>query len=153
MNGCVAFSWSAKQDPTEPGIACARKTWGDGSYVFSKGYNGYEKLGPRPHPPPGPPPPPPPGMCEPGSILATTYVQYEVRAVVVVSSWCPSPKQVELHFDWVTLGMQPEAVLITQPAIDGIQLAKHLDVGSSGSVSANVTDAVNGGVILVVTPV
>jgi hypothetical protein len=153
-DGCVAFSWHAEHNPAEPGTACARKNWGDGSYDVSKLFNGYEKLGPHPPAPPAPPPPPPPGVCEPGSILATTYVQYKVRAVVVVSSWCPSPKEVELRFDWATLGMEPGAVSITQPAINGIQPAKLLDAGSSGApVHTNVTDAVNGGVILVITPV
>jgi hypothetical protein len=149
-DGCVAFSWAAKQDPTKPGTACARKSWGDGSYISSKAYTGYEKLDlPRPPAPPPPPPPPPPGVCEPGSILATTYVQYRDRAVVVVSSWCSSPKQVDLIFDWATIGMKPGAVSIEQPAIEGVQPAKHYGT----SLKVNVTDAVNGGVILVVTPV
>lgn len=153
-DGCVAFSWSAKQDPTKPGAACARKNWGDGSYDSSAAFNGYEKLNlPRPPAPPSPPPPPRPGVCEPGSILATTYVQYKVRAVVVVSSWCSSPKQVELNFDWATLGMEPGAVSITQPAIDGVQPGKpHGDWLAGAPPTVNVTGAVNGGVILVVAP-
>lgn len=150
-DGCVAFSWSAKQDPASPGTACARKSWGNGGYSKSADFNGYEKIGiPRPSPPPGPPPPPPPGVCEQGSILASTYVDYQVRAVVVVSSWCPSPKQVAVHLDWATLGMKEGAVSISQPAIAGVQPAKDLGGGSAPVVM--VSGAANGGFILVVTP-
>jgi hypothetical protein len=78
-DGCVAFSYAADQDPAKPGVACARKNWGNGGYEKDGGkFNGYEKLGPRPPTPPpapSPPPPPPHGTCPPDSILATVYVE------------------------------------------------------------------------------
>ena len=149
-DGCVAFSWSSKQNPLKPGIACARKGWGNGGYSKLPGYNGYEKTNiPRPTPPPGPPPPPPPGVCPPESILATTYVDYQVRAVVVVASWCASPKQVSLQLDWAILGMREGEVEVTQPAIAGVQVAK---AHGDGKGAFMVTGALNGGVILVITP-
>ena len=149
-DGCTSFSWKASQDPLKPGSACARKTWGRGNYGHVEGFNGYEKTGvPRPTPPPSPPPPPPPGVCEPESILATAYVQYEVRAVVVVASWCASPKQVSVHLDWAMLGMKAGDVSVLQPAIKGVQTA--LDHGN-GTAPFAISGADNGGVILVVTP-
>ena len=48
-SGCAAFSWAVSQDAMKPGMACARKSFGDGKYTVSRGYNGYEKTGvPRP---------------------------------------------------------------------------------------------------------
>ena len=132
------------------GTACARKNWGNGAYSHVAGYNGYEKVGvPRPTPPPTPPPPPPPGVCEPGSILATTYVDYQVKAVVVIGSWCPSSKNVTVHLDWATLGMKAGEVSVSQPAIEGVQAAKDHGDGSS---PVAISGAVNGGAILVVAP-
>jgi hypothetical protein len=142
--GCTSFSYLATQDPLKPGSACARKTWGSGRYERTEGFNGYEKTGP--HWGPAPPPPEP---CEPGSILATTYVQYKVRAVVVVSSWCASSKNVTLSLDWATLGMKEGAISVVQPAILGVQAAK--DHGD-GTAPFAVSGANNGGAILVVTP-
>ena len=152
-DGCVAFSWATKQDPLKPGMSCARKSWGDGGYTKLPIYNGYEKTNvPRPPPAPAPPPsppPPPPGVCPPGSILATTYVEYQVRAVVVVSSWCASDKQVSVQLDWAILGMVEGAVEVKQPAIAGVQPAK--DHGD-GKAPLTISGATNGGVILVVVP-
>jgi hypothetical protein len=150
-DGCVAFSWAKKQDPGKPGTACARKSWGNGGYSKMAGFNGYEKTNvPRPTPPPVPPPPPPPGVCPPDSILATAYVNYGVRAVVVVASWCASPKHVSMHLDWATLGMAEGQVEVIQPEIEGVQPAKNHGDGKGFFM---VTDALNGGVILVITQI
>jgi hypothetical protein len=152
-DGCVAFSYAAAQDPTVPGKACARKSWGAGRYETSQTFNGYEKTGmPRPPAPPPPaptPPPPPPGTCPPASILATTYIEYQVRAVVVVSSWCTTAKLVTLHLDWDAFGMKEGAVTVVQPAIAGVQAGKTL---GNGSAPVLISGEDNGGVILVVTP-
>lgn len=134
-NDCAAFSWSADQDPAKPGEACAKKNMG-GGVSHSSQFNGYQKN----HF----------GGCDASSFKATAYVRYKQSAVVALASWCPSPANVTLTFDWDALGLAADSVSVTTPDIPGVQTYR--DLGDGRDVRVTVLPSNNGGAILVLKP-
>ena len=137
---CVGFSWFKSQPVDKPGHGCFEKFRAELKhnpevYGFVKNVS----LPPRPQP-----------ACDvQANIKVTTYVEFGVRAIVVISSWCAGhARPVNLQIDWPALGMQPQQVSITKPALVGIQSAQNLKVGQELQISGEP----NGGAILVVQP-
>lgn len=119
---CKAFDVPSD---TQPGIKV--------SGVFKKniqcgikhdaGYNGY-RLDGGAGPSPG-------SMCSANvtsagattSVLATSYVEYGVRALIVVASWCSGATKVGLEMDWDALGFSEDQAVFSLPAIASVQSA------------------------------
>jgi len=77
-------------------------------------------------------------------ILATAYVTFGKRALVVVASWSAAAATVALDIDWATLGFGPEATVVA-PSLPGMQVASNRSLDS-------LPVAAKSGVILLLTP-
>ncbi len=53
-------------------------------------------------------------------VLATTWIA-EGRTMVSIASWADTPVEVSLDIDWEALGLDPEQVIISAPAIENFQ--------------------------------
>jgi hypothetical protein len=56
------------------------------------------------------------------NILATVYAGRE-RSLISIASWAPGDEQVQLTFDWKTLGIDPNKAVLMAPEIAGFQTA------------------------------
>jgi len=57
-------------------------------------------------------------------VLATTYFVHGSHALVVLGSWCAEDTDVTLSIDWDRLGLTQSNVVVTAPAVDGLQPAQ-----------------------------
>ena len=60
------------------------------------------------------------------AVLATAFVR-EDETLVAVASWAPSEVQFRLDVDWEMLGLNPQNVVATAPAIEEFQTAGEFD--------------------------
>ena len=83
------------------------------------------------------------------AVVSTVYTKHASHAIVVVSSFCPSPTTVSISLDWSKLGLNPDAITAELPAIAGMQAGKEdVDVESTFALAGDKN--LGAGIILVI---
>ena len=85
--------------------------------------------------------------CSLDEIKTTTYVDFGVKALVVVASWSSANCTITLDIDWSALGLSAASAKVSAPAVQGVQTAADHGKGT-GSIA--ITGATNGGVMLLI---
>lgn len=113
---CAGMSVPAGVKPGEKTHGCFKKNV-DCGIIKSSGYDGYKLPGGSS------------SSCSSATdaaapVIATVFVNYGVRALVVVASWCHTGVEVDLDIDWAALGLSPGSAKIILPEVPGIQKAR-----------------------------
>eukprot|EP01052_Picozoa_sp_SAG31_P012719 SAG31_NODE_749_length_12378_cov_8.688818_4_plen_363_part_00 len=65
-----------------------------------------------------------PAQCGKDDVLVSSYVEFGVRTIIVVASWCSSQQLVTLQYDWSALGLSSTRAYVRQPGVAHVQLER-----------------------------